>query len=69
MNGFPWGEGVLVVSRDGNSKANFSCSAQLYNAAELDNATHTCDLEPREEDEANIHVNIDTKLVGGWRRC
>jgi Beta galactosidase small chain len=42
----------------------FSCSALLHSAAELDAATHSCDLEHREDGKHAIHCSIDHKLMG-----
>lgn len=57
------GDGLSISSRKCiNSIPNFSCSAQLHSAHELEEATHTCDLETRET--GPIHVNIDHRLMG-----
>ena len=59
------GDGLLIVSKkEGESAASFSCSAQLHSNLELELATHTCDLEPRQDGKSPIHTNIDSKLMG-----
>lgn len=59
------GDGFVVVQRtpDGNL-SSFSCSALLHSITELHEASHTCDLEPRENGEHPVHVNIDHELMG-----
>lgn len=60
------GDGVcMLLKEDTTGETNFSCSASLYSNAELDAATHTCDLDRRREDGKDaIHVNLDHKLMG-----
>lgn len=59
------GDGLVVVQRtpDGHL-SKFSCSALLHSITELHEATHTCDLEPRENGKHPIHVNVDHALMG-----
>lgn len=59
------GDGFAVVQRkpDGNL-STFSCSALLHSITELHEASHTCDLEPRENGKHPIYVNIDHKMMG-----
>jgi beta-galactosidase len=56
------GDGLLIASM--SKKDAFSCSALIYSAAELDQASHTYDLPERGNGEAPIHVNIDHQLMG-----
>ena len=61
------GEGVCFAA-DGHtaagSRSSFHFSAQLHNTSELHEATHTCDLEHRENGEHPVFVNLDHKLMG-----
>lgn len=64
------GCGLSVVSTGPNdSPSTFSCSAQLHSIANLQLATHTCDLEKRTDGIHPIHVNIDHKLMGLGGDC
>ena len=56
----PQGTGLCVVSE--SSSSSFSCSAQLYSATELDEATHL--LSKRTNGDHPIHVNIDHRMMG-----
>jgi len=53
--------GLCVVADEGET---FTCGAQLHSSDELDAATHTCDLEQREDGKHPIHCHIDHKLMG-----
>jgi hypothetical protein len=53
--------GVIVVAEPGG---NFNFSALLHSANELQYASHTCDLDRREDGIHPVHVNIDHKLMG-----
>lgn len=68
------GEGVCIVASADKKRATFSCSAQLHTTSELSAAKHTCDLDPRQNGESPIHVNVDHKLMGvagddSWTPC
>jgi beta-galactosidase len=57
------GDGLCVLSdRARRCGSSFSCSALLYDAAELHTATHT--LPARRDGEHIVHVNIDHKIMG-----
>jgi beta-galactosidase len=59
------GNGFCVVETKADGAISpFCCSAQLHSISELHKATHTCDLQKREDGEYPIHVNIDHKLMG-----
>ena len=47
-----------------SEKETFSCSALLHSAAELESASHTCDLECREDGKHPIHCSVDHRLMG-----
>jgi hypothetical protein len=55
------GEGICVASTDG---CTFSCSALLHSASELEQATHTCDLETRTNGKHPLHVSVDHQIMG-----
>jgi beta-galactosidase len=64
-------EWVAFVSREHHGllimvdpHCNFSFSALLHSAEELNHADHTCDLEERTDGESPIFVNIDHQLMG-----
>lgn len=73
------GEGICFATgtsgQDTDSKVSpFHFSAQLHNTKELHEATHTCDLEHRENGEHPIFINLDHKLMGvggdvSWMPC
>jgi beta-galactosidase len=53
--------GLLIMV---DPHCNFSFSALLHSAEELNHADHTCDLEERTDGESPIFVNIDHQLMG-----
>ena len=55
------GTGMLVVAEPGR---NFSFSALLHSQDELHHATHSCDLDAREDGSHPLYVTIDHKLMG-----
>ena len=55
------GEGICFATPP---KSVFHFSAQLHNTQELHEATHTCDLEHRENGDHPVFVNLDHKLMG-----
>lgn len=58
-NGF-----CLVNTYSDDSICAFNCSVQLHSIEELHIATHTSDLEARENGNHPIHVNLDGALMG-----
>jgi Beta galactosidase small chain len=59
------GEGFCLMTSDKDGiSSTFDCSAQLHSIEELHRATHTADLEPRNDGMCPIHVNIDHALMG-----
>jgi beta-galactosidase len=65
------GDGMLVVAESGS---NFSFSALLHSADEINSALHSHDLDEREIRKYPVHVNIDHKLMGlggdvSWFPC
>ena len=65
------GAGLLVVSGE---KDLFNCSALQHTSMELENATHTSDLDIREDGRHPIQVHIDHQLMGvggdvSWFPC
>lgn len=54
----------LLVATDISKDANFSCGASLYNATELEMASHTHQLPQRGDGEDPVYVHIDNKLMG-----
>lgn len=71
------GVGICFAS-DGvhaNGKRNkFHFSALLHSSSEYHSASHTCDLQKRENGEHSIYMNLDHKLMGlggdlSWLPC
>lgn len=62
------GEGVCFAAHRHNmesgKRSSFHFSALLHDSSEYHHATHTCDLEHRENGEHPIYVNLDHKLMG-----
>ena len=67
-------DGFMIVAADDSSKEGFHFSALLHSQSELHRATHTHQLEDREEGEHPIYVNLDLDAMGiggdvGWSPC
>jgi beta-galactosidase len=59
------GDGFCIVTTYPHGGiADFSCSALLYSADELNTASHTCDLGKKKNGESPIYLNIDHALMG-----
>ena len=61
------GEGVCFAAdghNDVGGRSRFHFSAQLHSPNELHQASHTCDLEHRENGKHAIDVNLDHRLMG-----
>lgn len=54
------GDGLLVTRPSAEALDPFSFSAWPYTCEDIDNARHTCELEPRE----NVTVNINDRVLG-----
>lgn len=64
------GDGLCVVSTSADEElSSFSCSALLHSATELENATHTYDLDGRKNGKDQIYVSIDHKHMGLGGDC
>jgi len=61
------GRGVRIKAVKGGPRFNFTASH--YSVGELENATHTNELEPRENGRDKIYVNIDTETAGVGGDC
>ena len=67
-------DGFMIVSQHRNDHQKFHFSALLHSQLELHRATHTHQLEQRNEGDHIIYCNFDSHLMGiggdvGWAPC